>query len=333
MFLRFKVKETHYYNQDKSRLLTGHNTRLNSYYPQAHTLFHKLLILITLYDKLKRVNDTFYQLYIQKARRIMGLFIICFLTTFFACTIGTICGMGGGIIIKPVLDATGVMSVSTITFMSGCTVIAMTCWSVGKTMLKKESVIDLKNTTYLAIGAAIGGLSGRQLYIMVAKLFDNADTAGGVQALLLLFATLATFIYTINKNKINAKKITSPIIAIIIGLLLGILGSFLGIGGGPFNVAVLYYFFSMNTKTATQNSLYIVLFSQVTSTLKTVCFDTIPTFDVIILIGMVVFGIVGSEFGRQINKKIDDRQATYLFEGAMLLIMCINIYNVIKFFN
>lgn len=267
----------------------------------------------------------------QRVRSIMGLFIICFLTTFFACSIGTICGMGGGIIIKPVLDATGVMSVSTITFMSGCTVIAMTCWSVGKTMLKKESVIDLKNTTYLAIGAAIGGLLGKQLYNITAKLFANADTAGGVQASLLLIATLATFIYTINKNKITAKKITSPIASIIIGLFLGILGSFLGIGGGPFNVAVLYYFFSMNTKTATQNSLYIVLFSQVTSTLKTVCFDTIPSFDVFILIAMIIFGIAGSEFGRQINKKIDDRQATWLFEGAMLLIMCINIYNIIKF--
>lgn len=261
----------------------------------------------------------------------MGLFIICFLTTFFACSIGTICGMGGGIIIKPVLDATGVMSVSTITFMSGCTVIAMTCWSVGKTMLKKESVIDLKNTTYLAIGAAVGGLMGKQLFNITAKLFDNADTAGGVQASLLLIATIATFIYTINKNKIKSKKVTSPVIAIIIGLFLGILGSFLGIGGGPFNVAVLYYFFSMNTKTATQNSLYIVLFSQVTSTLKTVCLDTIPAFDAVILIGMIIFGIIGSEFGRRINKKIDDRQATHLFEGAMLLIMCINIYNAIKF--
>lgn len=261
----------------------------------------------------------------------MGLFIICFLTTFFACSIGTICGMGGGIIIKPVLDAAGIMSVSTITFMSGCTVIAMTCWSVGKTMLKKESVIDLKNTTFLAVGAAIGGLLGKKLFTAASGLFENANTAGGVQACLLFIATLATLIYTINKNKITSKKITSPTAAIIIGLLLGILGSFLGIGGGPFNVAVLYYFFSMNTKKATQNSLYIVLFSQVASTFNTVCFDTIPTFNAAILIGMVVFGIIGSEFGRRINKKIDDRQATYLFEGAMILIMCINIYNIIKY--
>lgn len=55
------------------------------------------------------------------------LYLICFLVTFAACVIGTICGMGGGIIIKPVLDAMGVMSVSTVTFLSGCTVIAMSC--------------------------------------------------------------------------------------------------------------------------------------------------------------------------------------------------------------
>ena len=257
--------------------------------------------------------------------------IICYMVTFLSCIIGTICGMGGGIIIKPVLDATGVMSVATITFLSGCTVIVMSCWSVGKTILNKEMVIDLKNTTYLAIGAAVGGLTGKQLYTMVAALFPDQNMAGGVQACLLFAATLATFIYTLNKDKITSKQVDSPVVGLFIGVLLGILGSFLGIGGGPFNVAVLYYFFSMPTKKATQNSLYIVLFSQVASTFKTVAFDGIPVFDAAILAGMVILGILGSEFGRRINKKIDNRQATLCLEGAMILIMGINIYNIVKF--
>lgn len=256
---------------------------------------------------------------------------ICYLVTFFACCIGTICGMGGGIIIKPVLDATGVMTVASITFLSGCTVIAMTCWSVGKTLLRRESVIDVGKTTFLAFGAAIGGLAGRQLYLLTAAQFSNPDTAGGVQAGLLLAATLATFIYTLNKDRIKSKQVSSPAVSVIIGLVLGVLGAFLGIGGGPFNVAVLYYFFSMQTKKATQNSLYIVLFSQAASTLKTAAFDGIPEVNVSILTGMILFGIIGSEFGRRINSRIDDKQATFLFEGAMILIMCINIYNMIKF--
>ena len=38
------------------------------------------------------------------------------LVALLACTIGKICGMGGGVIIKPVLDAFGILSVATITF-------------------------------------------------------------------------------------------------------------------------------------------------------------------------------------------------------------------------
>lgn len=257
--------------------------------------------------------------------------VICYLVTFFACILGTICGMGGGIIIKPALDATGVMSVATVTFLSGCTVIAMSCWSVGKTLVKKEAVIDLKNTAVLAVGAAAGGLAGKQLYTMVASLFAAQDTAGGVQACLLFTATLLTLIYTLNKDKIRSKQVNSPAVGLIIGVLLGLLGAFLGIGGGPFNVAVLYYFFSMPAKKAAQNSLFIVFFSQLTSTLKTVLFDGIPVFDLYILLGMILLGIVGSETGRRINQKIDNRRATLCLEGAMLLIMAINVYNIILF--
>ena len=48
----------------------------------------------------------------------------------------------------------------------------------------------------------------------------------------------------------------------LVGLGLGMLSSFLGIGGGPINLLVLHYFFSMERKKAALNSLYIILFSQ-----------------------------------------------------------------------
>ncbi len=60
------------------------------------------------------------------------MYIIFFIISFGACIVGAICGIGGGVIIKPVLDAFGVLSVSAISFLSGCTVLAMTCYSVGK---------------------------------------------------------------------------------------------------------------------------------------------------------------------------------------------------------
>ena len=260
------------------------------------------------------------------------IYVICCLVAFFACTIGTICGMGGGIVIKPVLDATGVMSVAVVTFLSGCTVISMTLWNVGKTIIKKESAIDYKNTTILAVTAAIGGLAGKELFSRVASLFRDPNTAGGVQAGLLLLATIACFLYTINKDKIASKKTDSVLMIAVLGFFLGMLGAFLGIGGGPFNVALLFYFFNMKAKKAAQNSLYIVLFSQVASTLKTVFSKGIPDISIAILVGMIVLGILGSEVGRFLNRKIDDRIATKCLEGIMILIMVINIFNILKFF-
>ena len=76
------------------------------------------------------------------------IYLGCCAVAFAACILGTICGMGGGIIIKPVLDATGVMSVAAVNFLSGCTVIAMSCWRVGKTALKKESALDMHSTPF-----------------------------------------------------------------------------------------------------------------------------------------------------------------------------------------
>ena len=151
--------------------------------------------------------------------------------------------------------------------------------------------------------------------------------------MLLLIATLATLLYTLRKDRITSLRIASPVASLLIGLALGMLGAFLGIVGGPFNVAALCFFFSMPTKRATQNSLFIVLFSQLTSTLKTVLFDGVPVFQVTVLLGMVLLGIAGSELGRRINKKINNRQATLCLEGAMVLIIGISVFNIVKFFG
>ena len=51
------------------------------------------------------------------------LFVICLI----ASTTGAIAGFGGGVIIKPVLDLFGLLPVATVSFLSGCTVLSMSC--------------------------------------------------------------------------------------------------------------------------------------------------------------------------------------------------------------
>lgn len=115
------------------------------------------------------------------------------------------------------------------------------------------------------------------------------------------------------------------------GGILGILSSFLGIGGGPINLVVLFYFFSMPTKVAAQNSLYIILFSQITSLGNSVVTATIPEFSVFLLLLMAGGGILGGFCGRNINKRIDSHKVDILFMVLMVMIIGINIYNMYRF--
>lgn len=250
--------------------------------------------------------------------------------SFFASVIGAICGIGGGVIIKPVLDAFGVLSVSTISFLSGCTVLSMSCYSVLKAQRSKEKAIDMSTGTPLAIGAAIGGLVGKELFSIISSLFEDANKVGAVQAICLIIITLGTLLYVINKQKIRTHHVQNKIVCIMIGLALGIMSSFLGIGGGPINLVVLYFFFSMSTKEAAQNSLYIILYSQAASFIKTLI-SGMPSFDILLLAGMVACGIAGGATGRYFNKKINEQTVDKLFVGLMVVIILINIYNVVKY--
>lgn len=57
---------------------------------------------------------------------IRGFFLII---SFMASVLGAICGIGGGVLMKPILDSLGLMEVSTVSFLSGCTVLSMSFYA------------------------------------------------------------------------------------------------------------------------------------------------------------------------------------------------------------
>lgn len=259
------------------------------------------------------------------------LMFLYLLVSFLASVAGAICGIGGGVIIKPVLDMAGLASVSTISFLSGCTVLSMSCYSVGRNLLSGESRVDFKTGTPLAIGAAIGGVAGNQLFKLIKGMFENQNMVGSVQAICLALITLATILYALFTHKIHTHHISKAAVCILIGLMLGIMSSFLGIGGGPINLMVLSFFFSMDTKTAAQNSIYIILFSQITSLLTTLLTKSVPEFEILALVLMVAGGIAGGAVGRIFYRKMDNRAVDKLYMALMCVIVCISIYNAVRY--
>lgn len=251
--------------------------------------------------------------------------------SFLASVIGAICGIGGGVIIKPVLDLCALGSVSTISFLSGCTVLSMSCYSVGRSLLSGSSSVDLKTGTPLAVGAAVGGVAGKQLFSAAGALFGDPNMVGAVQALCLAAITAGTLAYTVFKSRIKTHAVESAAACVGIGLVLGLISSFLGIGGGPINLVVLFFFFGMDTKTAAQNSLYIILFSQIASLLTTLVTRSVPEFEWSALALMICGGIGGGVAGRAVNKRIDNAAVDKLFMGLMAVIIFISLYNAVRY--
>ena len=94
------------------------------------------------------------------------------------------------------------------------------------------------------------------------------------------------------------------------------------------NMAVLLFLFSMPSKVAAINSLYIILFSQIASFIQTVASKNIPSFNVLILIGMILGAILGSECGRFVNNKVSLKTVDKLFILLLISLIALNIFNI-----
>lgn len=253
--------------------------------------------------------------------------MLYFIISFLASIVGAICGIGGGVIIKPVLDLFQVDTVSTISFLSGCTVLSMSCYSVGKSFLSHEKKVSVDIGLPLAVGAAVGGVAGRQIFAAIKSAAADQNRVGLTQAVCLGMVTAGTLIYILNRQRIRTYRMSNVFLCLGVGMALGMISSFLGIGGGPINLVVLWFFFGMDTKTASANSLYIILFSQAASLLTTLLTHTVPYFSLTSLALMTAGGIGGGIVGRMLNRKIQNQTVDRLLIFLMLAILGICVYN------
>ena len=75
---------------------------------------------------------------------------------FTASIVGAISGIGGGVIIKPVLDTISGFPVATINFLSGCTVLSMSTVTLFRNR-HTEVELNRKTASILAVGGIAGG--------------------------------------------------------------------------------------------------------------------------------------------------------------------------------
>ncbi|MBS5939850.1 sulfite exporter TauE/SafE family protein [Clostridium sartagoforme] len=254
--------------------------------------------------------------------------IAYFLIALGATILGAMAGLGGGVIIKPLLDFLGDYSLSTIGVLSSFTVFSMAVVSIIK-QIRYKVKIEVRKTVFIGIGSIIGGVLGDKVINLILKVVSESLVTiiqNSILAILLIFI----YIYMNNKEKYKSYKVNNSIACILIGLLLGSIASFLSIGGGPINVCVLALFFSMDTKEAAVNSIITILFSQGSKLITIITTQGLSGFDLTMLPYMIIGGIVGGMIGSKLNKKFNSAAILKVFNIVVLALILLNVYNIIS---
>lgn len=256
-------------------------------------------------------------------------YVLYFLIAIGATTVGSLTGMGGGVIIKPLMDVLHGFDVQTIGVLSSLTVFSMSVLSIGKQMLARTK-IPFGTAIPLALGSVMGGLAGEKLLQVIVDALRANSAVTVVQNVVLSLLILAVFLYMKNKSRIPSQELRGVVVSLLVGVFLGICSSFLGIGGGPINVALIIYLFSFDTKTATVCSLVTILFAQI-SKLTTVALTTgFGVFDLSIAPVMIVGAIAGGFIGASLNKKCSEAAVEKAFNAVQLLVLAISIFNIVR---
>ena len=259
-------------------------------------------------------------------------YIIYFFVILVATTIGALTGMGGGVIIKPLLDMLGDFDVASINLLSSITVFIMALVSISK-QLREKSVPKLKIAMPLAIGALIGGRAGQNILADIIVYLKIDRTVIVVQNICLAIVILAVFLYMLKGDRRPTLGLQGVVPALLTGAVLGALSTFLGIGGGPANVALLIFVCSYDIKQATAYSIIIILFAQASKLVSILLSSNLFIHDLSMLPVMVIGAVLGGWTGSHLNKTLPGEKINKAFIGVQVIVFVTCLLNIFNYLN
>lgn len=248
---------------------------------------------------------------------------------FLATLLGSFVGLGGGVIIKPVLDVINAHSLTEISFFSSFAVFAMSITSTTRHIIKKTP-IKPSIVLLVALGSVGGGLLGNYLFNYALSVSSTPNTVRGIQsAILAVFLVCVIIFVSGNFKTFNVKN---PIAILLSGLLLGTAAAFLGIGGGPINVAFLTLMFSFTMRDAAVYSVAVIFFSQCANIISTYIKTGFSGFDMKVLLVIIPVAVIGGFIGSILNRKCNEKAIKVTFIIAVSSVAALSLYNAVMSF-
>lgn len=255
--------------------------------------------------------------------------ILYFLLTFFACMIGGVSGLGGGIIIKPVMDAMGELDISSINALSSITILTMTTVSIVKSRENARGV-NLRMVVTISLGGIVGGVVGHELFTMFVDSLQNNTLATMVQSGMLILLLGTVIVEELNRKRLPVYQYDSLPVLFVMGLFTGTIGAFLGIGGGLINKPLLILLVGLSTKSAAYGSLSIIFFSQLSNVIAMGVSTGYAQVDTSILPFMMVGAVVGGMAGSKIAVSISNAKFDRFFLYTLTMVLILNALTLMR---
>ncbi len=237
---------------------------------------------------------------------------------------GAISGMGGGSIIKPLLDLLQLHSVAEISFYSSVAVLVMAFVSTYR-QSKSKVQINWNLAITVALGSIIGGTLGNITFEALLVYFSDELMVNLVQIIITVCVLIYSYIFSNNPKQFNMSR--NALVELSVGFILGYLSSLLGIGGGPLNVVLISMVFSISMKDATVYSIVVILFSQSAKIISILLAGTHLTYDLSILWAIIPSAIIGGYFGSLLNSKFSEDMIIKVYQIVVITVLLINVYN------
>ena len=258
-------------------------------------------------------------------------FLIYILTVFFATMCGSSAGVGGGVVIKPMFDLLTHDPTFLINFYSSSAIFTMAVISVIK-QHRNGFQFKFKMLSIIGLGSIIGGFIGQKI-LRFSAIYMIPKDLRILQSICLTIFLAVVLTYSLIKNKLPHFKVENLLVTFIIGLLLGTMSVFLGIGGGSLNVAIMMILFSYDMKSAAVYSVGIIVFSQGTKLLMT-AFNVVKGsallhIDPVVFILVIVSAILGAFTGTFLNKRLSNKYLSLIYNSVLIVLIFVTLHNTL----
>jgi len=250
-------------------------------------------------------------------------------------------GVGGGFLLTPFLMLSGIPPA--IAVATGANQIVAS--SVSGTLAHwRRGNVDLKMGFVLIAGGVVGAIVG----VLLLKLLREVGQAGlmisltyvcflGVIGALMLWESARAMLRVRVGKAVAARKsgqhnwihglpfkmrfptsrlYISTIPPLVIGVAVGLLASFLGVGGGFIMVPAMIYLLRMPTNIVIGTAIFQIIFVTAIVTVLHATFN--HTLDVVLAFPLVIGGVIGGQFGVRAGQKLRAEQLRALLALMVL---------------